>query len=594
MLKKIKSTLNLTKYLVNFILSVRYGKIYFFCKLMLSIFNSIISLLISILPGLLISELLGQSNAIVIICYIIVLCLIPLVQMVINNIIGKFIYVRALKIELELDKKFYRLVSIMDFETYDNPEMRILRERAQGILHGARGVVDQVLVFFSAIFEVLCLASVISILNPLIIVISAIISIIRTFCNNKTSKKKYELSKDMSQYDNHIWAYDYMINEAEYAKEIRLFNISEFLINKYVDVKEKLFPLEKKYYTLNTIPNGIYTILYTALQLFTYSYMVYSVIRNVFDVGYMTVYISVINQISGALGNLTGAYSELANNNYSTQELIDYLSYRPQNKCGNRTPLWKPSSVIEFRNVSFKYPGSEKYALKNLNITIKNGETLCIVGTNGAGKSTFIKLLMRLYSPTEGEILLDGINILEYSYDEYIKLFAPVFQDFAQFYLTIEENIALNDNIDYNKLNHCCNESGIRTLVNSLSQGYKTQIGKLIDPSGIDPSGGESQRIAIARACYSERDIFLLDEPTAALDPIQEFDIYSQFTNIISSKCTLLITHRLAAVKLADKVAVFDNGNVVEYGTHEKLLAAGHLYTEMYNKQSMYYREDIK
>ena len=198
---------------------------------------------------------------------------------------------------------------------------------------------------------------------------------------------------------------------------------------------------------------------------------------------------------------------------------------------------------------------------------------------------------MRLYFPTEGEILLNGININCYDYSAYQRLFAPVFQDFANYHLTIGENITFSKEYDLKKLNKVCKQCGLMELLEKLPKGYETQVGKWIDESEIDPSGREEQRIAIARARYRDGYVFVLDEPTAALDPFAEYEIYSQFNNMTENKTAIFITHRLSAVKLADAVVVFDNGELKEYGTHGQLYAKNGIYKEMFDKQAEFYRE---
>ena len=192
----------------------------------------------------------------------------------------------------------------------------------------------------------------------------------------------------------------------------------------------------------------------------------------------------------------------------------------------------------------------------------------------------------------KGEILLNGTNINEYDYTEYQRLFAPVFQDYVRYYFSLGTNIVLASQFDKDKLDKICQECGLTDLVNKLPKGYDTQVDKFIDEEGFEPSGGEDQRIAIARACYKGGEIYLLDEPTAAIDPMAEYEIYTQFNNMTKNKCAILITHRLSTVQLADKVAVFDNGSVVEYGTHKELYEKGGMYTEMFDKQAQFYRDD--
>jgi ABC-type multidrug transport system fused ATPase/permease subunit len=288
-----------------------------------------------------------------------------------------------------------------------------------------------------------------------------------------------------------------------------------------------------------------------------------------------------------------GSFLELARISLNVDELNQFMNLPSKiHASGNLSVDYSEKSVIEFRDVSFKYPGSDTYALKNVNLSINFNEKLCIVGSNGAGKSTFVKLLTRLYSPTEGIILLNGRNIADYSAEEYTELFAPVFQDFVKYYFSIGINIALTPDYDVNKLDNIVKQCHLDTLIHKLPKGYDTQVGKLVDPTGFEPSGGENQRIAIARALYEGGDIYILDEPTAALDPNAEYEIYTQFNGMIKDKTAVLITHRLSAVQLADKVAVFDDGQIVEYGTHHELYAKGGIYTEMFDKQARFYRDE--
>jgi len=325
-------------------------------------------------------------------------------------------------------------------------------------------------------------------------------------------------------------------------------------------------------------------------QMVLYAYLVYCVLIKNLAIGNMTIYLSAAGQFSGALSKVFEAYVGLVDRGQKTKELMEFLNLPlKQNDSGTKIPQYSRNSIIEFRNVSFRYPGSERYALRKLNLTIRANEKLCIVGVNGSGKSTFVKLLTRLYFPSEGEILLNGININEYDYEAYQRLFAPVFQDFCTYSMSLGENIVLASSKNINRLEEICCENGLQNLVEKLPKKYDTQVGKWLDEEGFDPSGGEGQRIAIARACYHGGEIFLLDEPTAALDPLAEYEIYTQFNNIITDKTAILITHRLSAVQLADKVAVFKDGSLAEYGTHKELYENGGLYTEMFDKQACFY-----
>lgn len=246
--------------------------------------------------------------------------------------------------------------------------------------------------------------------------------------------------------------------------------------------------------------------------------------------------------------------------------------------------------VFEFCDVSFAYPETDVMILKNLNLKIAAGEHLAVVGMNGSGKSTMIKLLCRLYDPSKGKITLNGIDIREFDYTEYLKLFAIVFQDFKLLAFPIGENIACSDEYDEEKVWRCLEMSGMKERVEELPKKLKQSIYKLYEKDGVDFSGGEEQKIAIARALYKDAPFVILDEPTAALDPIAESEIYSRFNEISRNKTTVYVSHRLSSCRFCDRIVVFDDGNIVQNGTHEELLENKNgKYSRLWNAQAQYY-----
>ncbi|MBD5532242.1 MAG: ABC transporter ATP-binding protein [Lachnospiraceae bacterium] len=249
---------------------------------------------------------------------------------------------------------------------------------------------------------------------------------------------------------------------------------------------------------------------------------------------------------------------------------------------------------IAFRNVSFKYPGSKEYALKNFSLELRVGERLAIVGRNGSGKTTMIKLLCRLYDPEEGEILVNGVDIKKFRHDEYSKLFSVVFQDYVLFALMLAENIAVDKEYDSEKVRRCLLDAGFgERLAEMGEKGIESFLYKDYTDEGIEISGGEAQKLAIARAIYKEAPFVLLDEPTAALDPIAEAEIYHNFDKIAGEKTAIYISHRLSSCRFCDKIAVFDHGELVQTGSHEELLAdEDGVYAELWNAQAKYYEAE--
>lgn len=248
---------------------------------------------------------------------------------------------------------------------------------------------------------------------------------------------------------------------------------------------------------------------------------------------------------------------------------------------------------LEFRNVSFHYPNSDRLVLKNVSFRLKTGRKLAIVGANGAGKTTFIKLLCRLYDPTEGEILLNGIDIRKYDYDEYIRLFSIVFQDYRIFSFSVAENVAAGPDFDRERVVKSLQDAGIYERVLNMRSGIDSRLLKDQqdgDEEGIEISGGEKQKIALARALYRDAPMVILDEPTSALDPIAEQDIYTRFNDMVAEKTAVFISHRMSSCRFCDEIAVFDGGQIVQNGTHEELVAdADGIYRKMWEAQAQYY-----
>ncbi|WP_281628194.1 ABC transporter ATP-binding protein, partial [Traorella massiliensis] len=276
-------------------------------------------------------------------------------------------------------------------------------------------------------------------------------------------------------------------------------------------------------------------------------------------------------------------------------EMITDQSYYSEDQGRNALDEEIPIE-IEFKNVSFRYPNTERYILKDFNFKIHAKEKLAIVGTNGAGKTTIVKLICGLFEPESGEILINGISMKEFCKQEYYKMFSAVFQDFEIYAGTILENVIGNDIDESSKKRGkmCLNRVGLKEKIESLPSGYDTPLVKSIDPEGVDLSGGQKQKIAIARALYKNGNVVILDEPTSALDALAEADIYQSFDDLVSNKTAIYISHRLSSTKFCDKIAFFDENGLQEYGTHEELMALKKGYYHMFEVQGQYYQEGVE
>lgn len=322
---------------------------------------------------------------------------------------------------------------------------------------------------------------------------------------------------------------------------------------------------------------------------FVYLFVGLKAWAGAFGVGSVMQYITAITMLSSGIGSFLQNFGLIRTNAAFLENTFKFLDTKSVMDTGS-LPVPKDNPEIEFRNVSFIYPGTEDYALKNVNIKFRVGEKLAIVGENGSGKSTFIKLLCRLYDPTEGEILLNGINIKEYSYAEYLSVFSVVFQDFGLLPFSIAENVAASENYDPEKVKKCLAEAGFSDRSEKLQDGINTMISKYFDDGGVGFSGGESQKIAIARALYRDSPFVVLDEPTAALDPVAEYEIYSKFDKLVEGKTSVFISHRLSSCRFCEDIAVFDKGRLIQRGDHKTLLSEENgKYSELWNAQAQYY-----
>ncbi|MDE7132499.1 MAG: ABC transporter ATP-binding protein/permease [Lachnospiraceae bacterium] len=324
-----------------------------------------------------------------------------------------------------------------------------------------------------------------------------------------------------------------------------------------------------------------------------YIFVALKALGGAFGVGRVVQYVSAVIALSGGLSTLIETLGDLRNNTSFLRTVFEFLDMPNKMEQGDMAVSQNSGKgyEIEFRNVSFKYPGQKDYALSNVSMTFHAGQRLAVVGTNGSGKTTFIKLLCRLYDPTEGEILLNGIDIRKYNYHEYIQLFSVVFQDFKLLSFELGQNVAGSMNVDSDKAVQCLQKAGFGIRLDKLTHGLSTVIYKEFDGEGVDISGGEAQKIALARALYKGAPFIILDEPTAALDPIAEFEVYSSMNQMIGEKSAVFISHRLSSCRFCHDIVVFHEGRLVQRGSHDVLVSDEFgMYYRLWSAQAQYYQ----
>ena len=324
-----------------------------------------------------------------------------------------------------------------------------------------------------------------------------------------------------------------------------------------------------------------------------YIFVCLKALGGAFGVGSIVQYVSAIIALSGGLSMLIEVIGDLRNNTAFLRTVFELLDVPNKMSHGDMAVNQNSSEKfdIEFQNVSFRYPGQDNYALRNVSLTFNAGQRLAVVGMNGSGKTTFIKLLCRLYDPTEGEILLNGIDIRKYKYAEYMQLFSVVFQDFKLLSFELGQNIAGSMDYDSDKAACCLRDAGFEIRLGKLPRGLSTVLYKDFDEQGVNISGGEVQKIALARALYKNAPFIILDEPTAALDPVAEFEVYSGMNKIVGKKSAVFISHRLSSCRFCNDIAVFHEGKLVQRGSHDVLVSdKSGMYYNLWNAQAQYYK----
>lgn len=387
--------------------------------------------------------------------------------------------------------------------------------------------------------------------------------------------------------------FGFLGNENRFAADMRIYE-QEKICAKYCSDKTSTFGSDGVFAHLARGPMGFYASSSAAVSvLFTgivYVFVCLKAWAGAFGVGAVTQYVASITNLSGSLSSLLATAGTMRNNASFIELIFTFLDIPSVMQKGSKPLPAGETHEITFHDVSFRYPGSENDALSHVHLTFRTGERIAVVGRNGSGKSTFIKLLSRLYDPTEGVITLDGVDIREIDYDTYLHAFAVVFQDFRLFALPLGENVGGSSSYDRIRATEDLQKAGFNERLSRMEQGLDTYLYKDLQDDGTDISGGEAQKIAIARALYKNAPFIILDEPTAALDPIAESQVYESFNEIVGNKTAVYISHRLSSCRFCRDILVFQNGKLVERGTHDSLVEKGGEYAQLWEAQAQYYR----
>lgn len=418
----------------------------------------------------------------------------------------------------------------------------------------------------------------------------AIMAVIILIVATQMNKAWFKAGDEYSRLDRIFYYFLNMFSDYNTGKEIRLYKeqnlIEHTATDKLLTDGEKLL----KKASLHTAKSSSFVAILGALVGFgIYLFIGVKGLYGLFGIGSLVLYCGSFMQIINGIMKMAVTFGKTAEMVPLVNYYFEIVNAKDDMTYGEKELDLSEKFEIEFKNVSFKYPNTESYALKNINIKISNGEHLAVVGRNGSGKTTFIKLMCRLYDVTDGDILINGINIKEYSKESVISLYSVVFQDFKIFSTTLAQNISANEEYDKERLYDALDKANIKDRVLAMENKENTYLYKDIDENGVEISGGEAQKLAFARALYKNAPVVILDEPTAALDPIAEHEIYSRFNSFVDNKTAIYISHRLSSCAFCTRIAVFDKSQLVETGTHQELFNSNGKYSELWDAQAKYY-----
>lgn len=573
----------------------KYAKSKYFLMILDSVKSTVQPFVLLIIPKYILDELASERRVDVTLRYIAYYAAAVVGFNLISLIISRFGSDQSMKIDHRVAMDQHTKWLHMDYDKFENGRVRDLEARSVSAAEPRNFAEDKVLGFISNLIRLGGYTYIIMSLHPIMILFILTVIAANTLIARRSAKLGYEYTTAMTRLSRRFNYIFRTMVDFKVGKDVRINGADSWLKSKFEKESEEYIrdhrAQQRRLLGINTL-SDIIGLIQTVVM---YGYCGYLAISGGITVGSFTVFL-------GALTAFTGTFNEFVKRFPALGLLSKYIDdYREFLRCAEHEGKELETSDIsalpehcdiEFVNVSFKYPDTDRYVLKNINIKIKAGERLSIVGYNGAGKSTFIKLLCRFYKPTEGKILLGGVDISTYPLPEYRRRLAVVFQDYQLFYMSVRYNIVLNLEEDPERVRKALAESGILEKIEGLVNGIDTSYGRILYYHSRDFSGGETQKIACARAYYRDSPIVILDEPTSALDPVAETQLYGRFNEIIGDKTAVYISHRLASVKFCDSIAVFADGELVERGTHAELMKKNGIYADMFTKQAHYYIEN--
>lgn len=572
---------------------LRYDKRYVLWGVLYQLTNSFLPILAALAPKYILDELFGEARVHRLVLYVGALTGYALIASSLSTFFQMDGFTRRTRVNTAFDNDLHRRLARADFESLEDPAFLDRQEKAKKFLycdwHGFGYLLDCALNILGQLFTLIGIAAILATLSPWVLLLFAVLSAGGALVEGRARKQAMALSLSITA-DQRGWTYyTSLFDDFRYGRETRIGVLGDWLADReqgFMSRATENLGQQNGCY----IRAGVWNALFTFVQQCTaYGCLIARALSGALSAGDFVLYLGAVTTFAAALRAVMSSLVEIRAYDLYYDQLDDYLSTPQTLREGKGLPLPQGPHRIVFEDVGFRYRGAEGFALRHVNLTLEPGQKLAVAGENGAGKTTFVSLLTRLYRPTEGRILLDGIDIQDIDYDSYMSLFSAVFQDFKLFSFSLMENVALSLPPDEARAEKALRQVGFGPRLDTLPQGIHTQVHRNFDENGFEPSGGEGQKIALARALYKDAPIVVLDEPTAALDPKAEYALYEQFHRLVAGKSAVFISHRLSSARFCDAVAVFHRGSLAEYGTHRELMEQQGLYAQLYSLQAQFY-----
>ena len=583
---------------------LKYSKAAFFITALFIPINIGLRYLEIYLPSLVVSEITnGQTLTHSLLSIGIVMLLIMLGNIIVqalghirNSTLGIYRYKMTALVTRKQLSMFY--------QTYEQKKVRDLANRASNATQmwdGVQPLTDIVYNGFGMLENLLgyiLFGSVISFASPWLVPILTVAPIVNILSVKAYNKWDYAHRSKMTDLNQKLGHVEELPDDFAAAKDIRIYSMASWLRECYRDLSDQRSKWDRNVVKKSFLSRIADLVVILIRDGGAYALLIHMFYSGKIGIDEFVLYFAAISSFASWVGGIISCWNKANTVSLKLCDFRDFVDYPEYDGSGiaKATDHMNTVPEIEFKNVSFRYDGAEQDTIHDLSLKIKSGEKLALVGLNGAGKTTLVKLLCGLYRPTSGEIFFNGIPLSDFKREDYYKLISPVFQEIRTAFFSLAETVSGKSTAetDLEKAETCMRQAGLGAKIDALPDGIHTKLNKKVHENGTELSGGEAQKLMLARALYKDAPLLILDEPTAALDPIAESKIYTEFNVMAKSKTSLFISHRLASTSFCDRIVLLENGNITEEGTHQELMAANGTYKGLFDIQSCWYKEDME